>query len=138
MTPCAEHRDRLRVLMMVAVACAHLSLALLRTVHRVVITVPVTNDTLSAVVRSDLWYLLQFGCAAMILAAIVWNRGHLQVMAASTGVMSAWAFLNFLWGFDAVRPVSLAGPAMGMIVAVFSYLLTMSWAMQGGERDHRE
>lgn len=115
--------------MSIIVAISHLTLAVLGVFDRLVFTVPSRYPMLIEVMSNSIWIWLHALAGFAVIAAILTRRHQVSTLAASTGVMGSWSFLSFLWGLSTLLlPVSLAGPAMGAVVACLSYALAMSWA----------
>lgn len=129
----ANERLHFRYAMTVAVAASHLLLAVLGVFGRLNYHVYSQYPLLLSAMNNGVWVWFQILAAAAIVAALTFSRYQVTAVAASTGVMGAWAFLGFLWGSSTGLPVSLAGPVLAGVIAVMSYLLAMSWARRGDE-----
>jgi hypothetical protein len=134
--PAAERYYKFKSGMSLAVAAAHTTLAVLGAIGRLSYSVPSRYPLLLELVGNPIWTWLHAGAAIAIITALTFRRWQVSALAAATGVMGAWSCLTLLWGLSTVSNiVSLAGPMMGGFVALLSYLLTQSWARNGGNRE---
>jgi hypothetical protein len=134
----AHHRSR--VFTTVLVACAHIYLALIGFVGLLNYTVPTPYEILEEIAAEEYWSWVHLACAAILLASLCAPKFYphlgpwrselpLVALACSAGfaLLTSWALFNLLWGLSAVRPVSLAGPGMALVVALGEQLLANAW-----------
>ena len=119
---------------MTFVALGHLSLAVLASMDRLAITVPAESRLLLQMADNGAWLVIHLVCSLFIWISLWYNKFEIQAMSMSCGFIGVWGFINLLWGLNTPRPVSLAGPILGMTLAGVSWSVAMSWA-QGGTHD---
>lgn len=138
MPTAAHHRSR--VVTMSLVAGAHGYLAAIGFTGLLNYTVPTQYEFLEEVAAEAYWSWVHLACAAVLLAALLaptyrprigpWTSElPLAALACSVGfaLLTSWALFNLLWGLSAVRPVSLAGPGLALVVALGEQLLAHAW-----------
>lgn len=111
----------------VGVGCSMLACA--AAADRLSYTVPPIYEFLALCAFQPMWAWIFAGCALALAVSLMYDRWHVPALAAATGAIGVWSFLNLLWGLNPIRPVSLAGPILGAAVAGISYLLTRMWAL---------
>lgn len=119
----------IRRLLTTTIAAGHLLLLGLYATDRLSYTVDSRYVFLQHVAENPIWLLVHGTAAAWLLSSIVLRRHQIQACAYSAGVMGTWAMLGLVWGLTTVRPVSLIGPAMALVVTAFAYLLSQAWAI---------
>lgn len=128
----AERHYRFRLGMSFAVAAAHATLAVLGVAGRLSYSTPSRYPLLIEVTGSPVWIWFHVGAALAITAAILTRRRQVWALSIAAGAMGCWSFFSLLWGLSVPsNPVSLAGPAMGGMVAILAALLSQSWARSG-------
>lgn len=137
--PTAGHH-RSRVITTTLVAAAHGYLALIGFTGLLNYTVPTKYEFLEEVAAEPYWSWTHLICGTVILASLIaptyrpkigpWTSElPLAALACALGfaLLTSWALFNLLWGLSAVRPVSLAGPGMALVVALGEQLLAHAW-----------
>lgn len=135
----ADHH-RSRVITTVVVAGAHAYLAMIGFTGLLNYTITTKYEFLEQITRQQYWSWIHLACAAMLLASLLAPKHYphigpwrselpLVALACSAGfaLLTSWALFNLLWGLSAVRPVSLAGPGMALVVALGEQLLANAW-----------
>jgi hypothetical protein len=138
MPTAAHHRSR--VVTTAVVACAHAYLGLIGFSGLLNYTVPTQYEFLEEIGAESYWSWIHVLCAALISASLLaptyrprlgpWiSELPLAALACALGfaLLTTWALFNLLWGLSAVRPVSLAGPGMALVVALGEQLLAHAW-----------
>jgi hypothetical protein len=133
--PTASHY-RARVAGTLGAAGAHSYLATIGSLGLLNYTVPTEYSLIDEVAAEPYWAWIH-AVVALALVGSLWRPtwkplgGDLPVtaIACSLGfaMMFSWAFFNLLWGLSTVRPVSLAGPGLALIVAAGEQLLANAW-----------
>lgn len=131
-----QQRVVTRKVTMVVIASAHFALALLGVVNRLNFTVAPEYRLLRLLADSNMWVGIHLIAAVFVAISLVLNRFQIQSLSYSAGFMGCWALFNLLWGLNAVTPVSLAGPILGVAVSGVSYSVAMSWATGGHDKGH--
>lgn len=116
---------RHRATVILALACG--SMAVLDHVGLLAFTVPANNQLLGRVADHPTWEWAFTSCALAIAVTLHLAKGRRYACGAASGLLFAWSGLTLLWGLDAAKPVSLAGPTMGLVVALLAYYLTGVW-----------
>jgi hypothetical protein len=133
--PTAAHH-RARVVGTLGAATAHGTLAYLGTQDLLNYTVPTRYSLIDQVASEHAWAWIHLTAAVLMLLSLRWgewkrneNALPLPAIACSIGfaLMFTWGFFNLLWGLSAIRPVSLAGPVLALIVAAGEHLLASAW-----------
>ena len=127
MTP-TERNRQYRIYLSLIVAFSQFMLMILGLTNHLSFTITTRYEILQQTLNSELWTTLHGLCFVAIITTIYIKKKQELAFGAATGVMSAWSFLNLLWGLSALTPVSLTGPILGGGIATLSYLLTISWA----------
>lgn len=126
-----EVEDLSRRGVMLTIVAAHLSVAVLWAIGRLLFEHPAEDPLLQQVASSALWVALHLLAAAAVLVAAARQRRESAALAFSAGVMGAWATLRGLWALTiqgANEP--LVGGALGCVIAVATYGLCMSYSAQ--------
>lgn len=124
----ATRKRRARTTATAAVGLGCLVLSGLGAVDRLSYTVPPAYEFLALAANQPLWTWVFAACALAIGASLMYDREHVPALAATTGAIGVWSFLNLLWGLNPERPVSLAGPVLGAVVTALAYTLAQLWA----------
>lgn len=137
--PTAGHY-RSRVVTTAVVACAHCYLAMIGFTGLLNYTVPTRYQFLEEIGAEQYWSWIHLACAAVLLASLTaptyrpklgsWTSElPLAALACALGfaLLTSWALFNLLWGLSTVRPVSLAGPGLALVVALGEQLLAHAW-----------
>lgn len=125
-----EHFDRdvtLRRDMGWVLAFGHFMLFLLATFGRLEYTVLPRDNAVGVLADSWGWGPIHAIVFVAIIATYTLHRGESLATGASTGAFVVWSVLNGLWAFEAVHPVSLVPPVLGIVIAALGWRLTRSW-----------
>lgn len=142
----AHHRGR--VLATTGVAVAHGYLSLIAFNGLLNYTVPTYYSVLEQIASETYWAWIHLVCALLLLGSLrsplyrlrirSWSSDlPLAALACSLGfaMLTTWALFNLLWGLSTIRPVSLAGPGLALVVAFGEQLLANAWTRGTYTRD---
>lgn len=110
------------------VASGHFGLFFLAAVDQLAITIPSEFQFLVLLADNSTWLPIHLVCGLVVSYTIFSNRGHIRSLGLSAGFMGAWGFFNLFAGLTANKPVSLAGPVLGLALSGVAYSVAMSWA----------
>lgn len=136
----AHHRSR--VAATVGAATAHAYLSLIGVHGYLDYTVATRYTLLEEVAGQHVWAWIH-GAVTVILLLTLFDpyrrvRETPVIFIACSMAFAAmliWAFFNMLWGLSTVRPVSLAGPGLALVVAAGEQLLAHAWNRGASTRD---
>lgn len=130
----AHHRAR--VAGTLGAAAAHGYLAVLAATGYLNYTVPTRYRLIDEIASDFLWLWIHAAVVMILLLSLRrptwqprWPDAPIAAIACSIAfsAMATWAFFNLLWGLSTVRPVSLAGPGLALVVAAGEHLLANAW-----------
>ena len=137
---------RSRVVTTLVIAAAHLYLATLAHFDLLNFTQPTVFRVLTQAASTDAWMWIHASVGLLLVAVLLigpesypelrwlgrrWTSAlPLGSLACSVGfaAMTTWAFFYALWGLTAIRPVTLAGPGLAIVVALGEQLLANAWS----------
>jgi hypothetical protein len=123
-----------------AVASGHVAIAVLQLTRRAVYSIPPSADNVIALAAGKPWWAwihLAAGLALWVTLGL--RRGQTGAGYWSVAVMGTWSALLLVWGLGAVRPVSLVGPVLGLVIAIAAIGTTTAWSdrASGNNLSHR-
>lgn len=111
------------------IALGHVSLFTLAVTHRLEFSTPTEYKFLQLAALNEAWLIIHAVCASAIVVSLMLDKMHVQSLSMSAGCMGAWGFISLLGGLTTVRPVSLAGPVLALVLSSVAYSVVMSWAI---------
>jgi hypothetical protein len=113
------------------VGAGEVALAIAAASGRLAYTVPPRDELslLADAAGNGIWKWLMFALGVTCILSVARTKIAQSAASASAGVLGVWAFLNLLWGFYPVRPVSLGMPILGLTVAALAFVLARAWAV---------
>lgn len=141
--PTPSHH-RARVGGTVGAAVAHGGLSALGMFNLLDYTVPTRYVLIAEVGGDHRWVWIHGLIAIALMLSLIrpywrpWKhspRITSLVGSLAFGAMAGWSFFALLWGMSSIRPVSLAGPLLGFVVAAGEHLLANAWTRGTHNKD---